>query len=95
MSDFNIERLEQLARLTLTDEEREAFKKDLPAILQYVSQLQEVDTSHIEASAYVTDAQNVMRSDEVQAISEEDRKELLNAFPQKMGDALKVPHVFE
>ena len=95
MSDFNIERLEELARLSLTEEERESFKKDLPAILKYVSQLQEVDTSHIEASAYVTDAQNVMRPDEIQSISDEDRKELVNAFPQKMGDALKVPHVFE
>jgi aspartyl-tRNA(Asn)/glutamyl-tRNA(Gln) amidotransferase subunit C len=95
MSDFDIERVEALAKLTLSTEEREALTKDLPDILAYVSKLQEVDTSKVETSAYVTDAVNVMRDDEVHAVSEEDRQRLINEFPQKMGDALQVPHVFE
>lgn len=58
-------KLAQLARISLTDEEAEAFTGELSAILQYVEQLSSVDVSGLEPTNQVTGLTNVMRPDEV------------------------------
>lgn len=93
--DIDIDHIAKLAKLRLTDEERTKLAQQLPQILAYVGKLQEVDTSNVDAKAYLTDAVNVFRADEPQPVSPETRKALLDAFPAKSGDALQVPGVFE
>lgn len=93
--DIDIAHIAKLARLTLIEEEQQKLAQQLPSILAYVSKLQEVDTSHISASAYLTDAVNVFRADEPQPVDEVTRRALIDAFPVKAGDALQVPGVFE
>lgn len=93
--DFNIDHVAKLAKLTLTDEERSAMVTQLPSILAYVSKLQEVDTEGVEANAYLTKSTNVFRADEPQPVDAATRRALIDAFPEKLGDALQVPGVFE
>lgn len=93
--DIDIQHIAALAKLRLTEDEETMLAKQLPSILAYVGKLQEVDTSHIDAKAYLTDAVNVMRADEPQPVDDAHRKMLIDAFPEKAGNALQVPGVFE
>ncbi len=55
----------ELAKLTLTDEELEVMARQLSEILDYVAQLNQLDTSAIAPTASVIPNQNVMRPDVV------------------------------
>ncbi len=91
--EINIDHVAALAKLRLTPEEKKLFSSQLPSILEYVSRLQEVDTSHVDAKAYLTDATNVFRADEPTSAVEE-REAVVAGFPKKKHDALEVPGVF-
>ncbi len=91
---FDIERLSKLAYLELSSEEKEMLKAQMPRILEYIGKLQEVDTSNVEAKAYLSDRQNVFRDDVVEQ-NETERARLIDSFPNEKGGALQVPAVFE
>lgn len=92
--EFDIDRVAELSLLVLDDEERVQLTRQLPSIVAYVSKLQEVDTSNIEPKAYLTENQNMFRSDEVDMDNDE-RRRVIDNFPKKTGDVLEVPAVFE
>jgi len=91
--DIDINRLATLAKLQLTDDEKTMLERQLPDILEYVSKLQEVDTTGVDAKAYLTDAVNVLREDVVTSTREE-RDAVVAAFPKQVGGAMEVPGVF-
>lgn len=82
-------KLARLARLDLTDEEVELYRKELSDVLQYVAQLDEVDTDGLQPTTQVTGLKNVMRKDQVQdyGVSPE---ELLKLAPQSQDGHIKV-----
>ncbi len=59
----DVEHVAQLARLGLSDDERERLRGELAAILDAISKLQEVDTSQIPETAQVGELVNVWRDD--------------------------------
>ena len=91
--DIDIIRLATLAKLQLTEEEKVMLARQLPNILEYVSKLQEVDTTGVDPKAYLTDAVNVLRDDVVTSTRAE-RDAVVAAFPKAIGEALEVPGVF-
>jgi aspartyl-tRNA(Asn)/glutamyl-tRNA(Gln) amidotransferase subunit C len=58
-----VEHVAELARLSLTDDEKALFRSQLSAILDYAAVLQGVDTSAIPPTATVLPLRNVMRDD--------------------------------
>lgn len=82
-------KLARLARLDLTDEEVEAFRKEMSAILDYVAQLNDVDVAGLEPTTQVTGLKNVMREDQVidYGISPAD---LLRLAPKTQDNQIKV-----
>lgn len=56
-------KLAQLARLDLSEEEVEEYRKELSEILQYVEQLQSVDIDSLKPTNQVTGLTNVTRED--------------------------------
>ncbi len=54
-----------LAKLTLTPKEITKFQEQLSKIVDYISQLSEVDTLNLESTSQTTGLENVFRSDEV------------------------------
>src|SRR5258706_15554912 len=82
-------KLARLARLTITDEEVEKYRKELTEILQYVDQLQNVDVSGLQPTTQVTGLTNVMREDEVQDYGAS-REDLLRIVPQVEDNQIKV-----
>ena len=54
-----------LARLRLTAEEEEMFSGQLSAVLDYINQLNELDTEGVEPTSHALEPVNVFREDEV------------------------------
>lgn len=91
--EIDIDRVATLAKLKLTAEEKALFSEQLPSIVDYVAKLQEVDTSHVDARAYLTEAVNVFRADEP-VDDEQQRAAIIAGFPKQKHNALEVPGVF-
>ncbi|MBC7241909.1 MAG: Asp-tRNA(Asn)/Glu-tRNA(Gln) amidotransferase subunit GatC [Anaerolineae bacterium] len=60
-----VEHIAELAKLGLTDEEKEGYRVQLSAILEYADMIQQLDTEAIPPTATVLPLRNVMRDDEV------------------------------
>jgi aspartyl-tRNA(Asn)/glutamyl-tRNA(Gln) amidotransferase subunit C len=82
-----------LARLELSDAELATMTAQLSAIVDYVQQLQQVNTAGVEPLAHALELHNVFRADEP-APSLPVEVALANA-PQRRGDFYAVPAVLE
>ncbi len=94
ISKKQVEHIAKLARIELTDQEKEKFTKELSSILDYVEQLNKVDTKNIERIAQITELKDVMRKDEVKK-REKTRDKLLKQAPKRKDSYYKVPKVFD
>ncbi len=88
-----ITKVATLARLKLTPEETLRHAETISAVLEYMTILNEVDTSAVEPTFQVTGLADVLR-DDVTAASEVGKK-LIEQFPQVEKNSLVVPAVFE
>ncbi len=88
-----VEHIAGLARLELSAEEKERFRVQLSAILEYAASLQELDTSDIPPTSSVLPERSGLRADE--ATSCLTRAELLANAPQVEDGQFRVPPVLE
>lgn len=89
----DIEHLASLARIAVSDEEKSALAEKIDAVLGYVGEISNVDTSmyeHAEAGAH----RNVMRTDTALSAAGDERELVLKNAPQKEGDFIKVQQMF-
>ena len=89
ISDETIEYVGILAKLELSDSEKEAAKADMEKMLDYIDTLNELDTTGIEPMSHVFGVSNVFREDVV--TNGDDREEMLANAPQRTEDSFKVP----
>ena len=89
----DVEHVAKLARLDLSDNEKEQFTEQLNAILKYAEQLNELDTEGVAPTSHAMPLVNVMREDVTQP-SLPIEKVLLNA-PDEEDGQFKVPAVLE
>lgn len=88
-----VEHVAKLARLGLSDEEREMMRAQLDAILTYIDKLNELDTSKVDPTSHVIPMTNVFREDAVAScLSQEEA--LANA-PEREGVLFRVPRILE
>ena len=87
----DVEHVAKLARLELTEEEKEKFTGQLGAVLEYVNQMNEVDTSNVEPMAHAIDFSNVMREDKV--YYEQTKEELMSNAPCEENGFFRVPKI--
>lgn len=90
----DVEHIAHLARLDLTDAEKERYTTELSAILSYVENLQKLDTSAVEPTSHITETLSAPRADVPQPVSDEVRAKLVAAFPKTRAGLLAVPSVF-
>ena len=93
ISDETMEYVGILAKLELSDAEKEAAKKDMESMLDYIDKLNELDTSEVEPMSHVFPVQNVFREDVVTNGDESD-KTLQNA-PEEKDNMFVVPRTFD
>lgn len=89
-----VEHIATLARLELTEKEKEKFVGQLSAILRYFKELQKVDLSKVEPTAQVTGLENITRPDEVVKCDKETMARLVEMAPEKENNLIKVKAVF-
>lgn len=95
LTSEQIEQIAQLARLELSEEEKKMYAKQLSVVFDYIKILEEVDTEGVNETCQVTGLEDVVREDGVSECDEETRKKLIEQFPEREGDLLKVKKVFD
>lgn len=93
ISDETIEYVGILAKLELSEEEKERAKKDMGSMLDYIDKLGELDTTGIEPMSHVFPVQNVFRED---VVTNGDESELtLKNAPGEKDNMFMVPKTFD
>ena len=91
--EIDIEHVARLARLELTDEEKERLREQLGVILENAAKVSEVATDEVPPTAYAIPRSNVLRPDEITpSLTVE---EVLSNAPEVEDDRFKVPKVVE
>ncbi len=89
ISDETIEYVGILAKLELSEAEKERAKKDMGEMLDYIDKLNELDTSEVEPMSHVFPVNNVFREDEV--TNGDGREKTLANAPARKEDTFEVP----
>ena len=87
--DENIEYVRRLAKLRLSEVEKEQSKKDISDMLEYIDMLGELDTSNVEPMSHAFPVFNVFREDVV--TNGDGSEETLANAPEQKNGAFKVP----
>ncbi len=87
----DVEHVAKLARLELTEEEKEKFTKQLGAILEYAQQMNEIDTTGVEPMAHAIPVVNVMREDVPEY--RQTKEELMANAPVEENGFFRVPKI--
>jgi aspartyl-tRNA(Asn)/glutamyl-tRNA(Gln) amidotransferase subunit C len=88
-----VRKVANLARLELEAGEEEQFTTQLNSILEYVEQLNELDTADVPPTTRAIEVSNISRPDQLEPFS--DRESLLSNAPDREDDFIKVPKIME
>lgn len=93
ITDETIDYVGILAKLELSDEEKEQAKKDMSNMLDYVGKLDELDTDNTPAMSHAFPISNVFREDVV--TNGDDRENMLANAPEERNGCYDVPKTFD
>ena len=93
ISDETIDYVGILAKLELSEKEKEKAKQDMGKMLDYIDMLNELDTSGVEPMSHVFPVNNVFREDVV--TNGDDRENILANAPEQKDGAFVVPKTFD
>jgi aspartyl-tRNA(Asn)/glutamyl-tRNA(Gln) amidotransferase subunit C len=88
-----VEHVANLARLNLTEEEKEEMISDMGVIIEFADRINELNIEDITPTAHVIPINNVFREDIVQPSFSRD--ELLKNAPNKEDGCFSVPRIVE
>ncbi|MFC1687773.1 Asp-tRNA(Asn)/Glu-tRNA(Gln) amidotransferase subunit GatC [Patescibacteria group bacterium] len=87
----DIEHLSKLARLELTEDEKIKFQSQLSSILEYVRQIQKVDTKNVKPSFHIPELKNISQEDAV--VASQDPDSLIHAASSRKKRFIQVQAV--
>lgn len=94
IDDRTLDRIAELARLDLSDPAaRTAMLEGMQRVIDFVEQLNAVDTAGVEPLIFLSEGQDVLRDDV--AVQEITKQEALSNAPVKDSDYFKVPKVVD
>lgn len=82
-----------LAKLNLTDSEVDKFTTQLSSIVNYMEELNEVDTYNINPTTQTTGLTNVLRTDEIKTDQIFSQDEALSGTDETYNGYFKVPAI--
>ncbi|MGF1460851.1 MAG: Asp-tRNA(Asn)/Glu-tRNA(Gln) amidotransferase subunit GatC [Leptolyngbyaceae cyanobacterium] len=88
-----VRKVAHLARLELEESEEQALTTQLNSILDYVEQLNELDTTDIPPTTRAIEVSNIHRPDQLEVFG--DRDSLLSNAPEREEDFIKVPKILD
>lgn len=95
ISRKDAEYVARLARLELTGTETDTFTGQLESILEYIDQLNRLDTSGVPPTSHVLALTNVWRDDAVRPCPGSVRERIIANAPDREDDFFKVKKVIE
>jgi aspartyl-tRNA(Asn)/glutamyl-tRNA(Gln) amidotransferase subunit C len=93
ITDETIDYVGILAKLELSEEEKEQAKKDMGNMLDYIDKLNEFDTEGVEPMSHVFPVNNVFREDVV--TNGDDRDDIIKNAPKSKDGSFMVPKTVE
>jgi len=87
----SVERVIELARIKVTEEEKNSLSSQLSKIIDYIDKLKEVDVAGVEPMKGPHVERNIFRKDKANPFSL--REEILKNSSSRQGDYFKVPKV--
>ena len=91
----DIKNLEHLARLKLTDENRQELLSEVGSIVDYVGQIDDLDLGAIDNSTLVHSHKNVTRVDQISSSDQGTLSLLLSNTPEQQDNFIKVKQVIK
>lgn len=91
LSKGEVEHVAELARIELTDAEKEKFQKQLSEVLDYIEKLNEANTDNTEPTSHTAGLENITREDEVKEFK--NTKEILSQAPDSEDGQFRVKKV--
>lgn len=91
LTQEEVEKVAKLSRIELRDGEIEKFQKDLSSVIDYVAELQAVNTEGLEIVSSVTGLENVERPDV--AVTIDYQEEILTNAPERKDNYYKVKSI--
>lgn len=86
-----VEHIAELAKIELTEDEKNTFSDQLDRILEYFKKIDELELEGVEPTTHVMDVYNVFRKDEERESLPQE--EVLENAPEKEDDYIKAPRV--
>ena len=93
ITEDQVKKVAQLARLRLDNNQVKHHAEQIEKILEYINQLQKIDTIDVPCTTRAIEVTNVLRTDVNDKF--EDRDELLNLAPSRENDFFKVPKIIK
>jgi aspartyl-tRNA(Asn)/glutamyl-tRNA(Gln) amidotransferase subunit C len=94
----DVEHVARLARLALSEEEKDRFTGQLGSILQYIEKMSALNTDNVPPTSHVLPLSNVWREDKMEPSTSEtlgSPEDLLSNAPEREGPLFKVKKVIE
>ena len=91
ISSNEVKKVAQLARLELNESEIQQHAEQLEKILDYIKQLEKINTENIPCTTRAIEVVNVLRKDEKKVY--ENHEELLDLAPSRENNFFKVPKI--
>lgn len=98
ISKKDVEHVARLARLALTDEEKDRYTQQLGQILTYIEKMSLLNTDHVPPTTHVLPLSNVWREDVCEPSTAEtlgSTEDILANAPEREGTLFKVKKVIE
>ena len=91
ITDEEVLHIAKLARIKLSENEIQDYKKNLEEILDFANTINQVNTDNIGETIGINENCNVFRKDEV--VKESQREELLSNAPSQDDGMFRIPKV--
>lgn len=88
-----VDHVARLARLDLSDDERDRMQKELTGILAHADKIQELDLDGVPPTSHALPLSNVLRPDEVRPSLPQ--QEALSNAPRWEDGRFRVPRIIE
>ena len=89
----DVRKVAKLCRLEIPEDDIEKYSNQLEGILEYIAQLERIDTTNVPPTTRAVEVVNVFRDDNVKTSSNDIRDQLLSLAPEREGEFYKVPKI--
>ena len=91
ISNDEVKKVAQLARLELNENATQQHAKQLEKILEYIQQLEKINTENVPCTTRAIEVANVLRKDEKKNYA--NAEEILDLAPSRENNFFKVPKI--